>query len=129
MALRTALMRLSRVESETIAAAPYRRNKIVLADDAIAVFDQVDQNIEYLRLDRNKLVAPPQFTPVRVEHTILETYLQMSLSSVGLFPNRFQVRRSTLGRKKALDFFETEGGPDTPRFGQGRACFYLAVEP
>jgi hypothetical protein len=33
------------------ATAPYRRNEVVLADDAITVFDQVDQKVEYLRLD------------------------------------------------------------------------------
>jgi hypothetical protein len=33
------------------ATAPYRRNEVVFADDAITVFDQVDQKVEYLRLD------------------------------------------------------------------------------
>ena len=54
-ALRAALMRLVRVEFGHDAAAPDRRDQIVLADDAVAVLHQVNQQVEHLRLDRNQL--------------------------------------------------------------------------
>ncbi len=38
-------------------AAPDRRDEIVLADDAVAIFDQENQEVEHLRLDRNGLGA------------------------------------------------------------------------
>ena len=36
-------------------AAPYRRDEIVFADHTIAVLHQIDEQIEYLRLDANVL--------------------------------------------------------------------------
>jgi len=57
-------------------AAPHGRNEVVLADHAIAIFDEVDQNIENLRLDGHKLIAPAQLPPFCVEQTIFEAYLQ-----------------------------------------------------
>jgi hypothetical protein len=44
---RTALMRLSSVESDTI-RPPQTEAQVVLADDAIAVLDQVKQQVEDL---------------------------------------------------------------------------------
>ena len=44
-------------------AAPDRRNQIVLADDVIAVLDQINQQVEHLRLDGNEIGAAAQFAP------------------------------------------------------------------
>src|SRR5216683_813345 len=52
------------------AAAPHRRNEIVLCDDAIAVLHNVDQQIEYLRLHCNGLGTTAQLTPVDVKRMI-----------------------------------------------------------
>ena len=51
-------------------AAPDRSNQIVLADDAVAVLHQVNQQIEHLRLDRNGLGAAAQFAPIDVKRMI-----------------------------------------------------------
>ena len=53
-AARAALMRFARAESETIRPCQTALQKIVLADDASAVADQVDQQVEHLRLDRDE---------------------------------------------------------------------------
>jgi hypothetical protein len=54
------------------AAAPDRFNQIVLADDAIAIRDEINQNVENLRLDRDNGAAQAQFTALAVEREILE---------------------------------------------------------
>jgi hypothetical protein len=40
-------------------AAPHRSNEVVLRYDAIAVLQQADQHVEYLRLDCNSLGTTP----------------------------------------------------------------------
>ena len=54
------------------AAAPDRCNQIVFADDAIAVLDQVNQQVKDLRLDRNVRATRVQFPPLAVEREIIE---------------------------------------------------------
>jgi hypothetical protein len=39
---------------------PHRRDEVVFADYAITIFNEVDQNIENLRLYGDELVAPAQ---------------------------------------------------------------------
>ena len=51
-------------------AAPDRGQQIVLADDAVAVFHQVDQEIEHLRLYGDNLGAAAQLPPVRIKPMI-----------------------------------------------------------
>jgi hypothetical protein len=55
---------------------PYRRDEVVLADHAITIFNEVDQNIENLRLYGDELVAPAQLPPFYVEQAVCEAYLQ-----------------------------------------------------
>src|SRR5215467_13225828 len=45
-------------------------NQIVLADDAITVLDQIDQEIEYLRLDGNPFAAAGKLPPIAVKYVI-----------------------------------------------------------
>ena len=52
------------------AAVPDRLDQIVLGDDVVAVFDQVNQQIEHLRLDRDALAAAGQFAEVDIEHMV-----------------------------------------------------------
>src|SRR5467141_3611191 len=51
-------------------AAPDRSDEIVLADDPVAVLHQINQEIEYLRLNGNPFGAAAQFAPVRVKRMI-----------------------------------------------------------
>src|SRR5258708_38166019 len=51
-------------------AAPDRRDEIILADDALAILHQVDQEIEHLRLDRDPRAAPVQLAPGRITPVI-----------------------------------------------------------
>src|SRR5262245_22397182 len=53
-------------------ATPYGRDQIVLADHAVAILDEIDQEIENLRLDRDDRAARAQLPALRVEHKILE---------------------------------------------------------
>ena len=52
------------------AAVPDRLDQIVLADDVVAIFDQVNQQIEHLRLDRHALAAAGQFAKVDIKHMV-----------------------------------------------------------
>ena len=52
------------------AAVPHRLDQIVLGDDVVAVFDQVNQKIEHLRLDRYALAAAGQLAKVDIEHMV-----------------------------------------------------------
>ena len=54
------------------APAPYGRNKVILADHALAVADQVFQQIKDLRLVRNQACSATQFAPVCVQGIFLE---------------------------------------------------------
>jgi hypothetical protein len=55
---------------------PYRRDEVVLADHAITIFNEVDQNIENLGLYGDELIAPAQLPPFCVEQAVCEAYLQ-----------------------------------------------------
>ena len=70
IALRAALMRLSVSESETIAAAPDRSDKVVPADDTVAIFEQVDQDVKHLRLDGHSPAVMTQFASIRIKYMI-----------------------------------------------------------
>ena len=52
------------------AAVPDRLDQIVLGDDAVAVFDQMNQQIEHLRLDRDALAAAGQLAEVGIKHMV-----------------------------------------------------------
>ena len=66
-ALRTALMRLVSVESETMRPCQTAIDQIILADDAFAVLHQIDQQVEYLRADRNGFRPAREFATIDVE--------------------------------------------------------------
>jgi hypothetical protein len=51
-------------------AAPHRFQQVVLADDAIAVPNQIDQEIKDLRFERDQLGAPPELPPVNIKRVI-----------------------------------------------------------
>ena len=67
IALRAALMRLVRVEFRHDPAVPDRGDQVVFGDDAVAVLHQVNQQVEYLRLDSNRLRIPAQLPPVGIK--------------------------------------------------------------
>jgi hypothetical protein len=60
--------------------APDRLQEVVLADDAIAVLHQINQEVEHLRFERDQLAATPEFAPVEVKHVIAEAKLQIGSS-------------------------------------------------
>ena len=72
IAFRAALMRLVKRRIRHDPAAPDRSEEIVLADDAVAVLHQIDQQIEHLRLDGNGLGAAAQLAPVGIKHMIVK---------------------------------------------------------
>ena len=61
------------------AAAPDRSDEIVLADDVVAAFDQIDQQVEHLRLDGNRLGAAAQLPPVGVKPMIRKEKLHLTV--------------------------------------------------
>ena len=52
--------------------APHRLQQIVLADDALAVLQQVDEEVEDLRLHSDLLAAAAQLATRSVEHMVAE---------------------------------------------------------
>jgi hypothetical protein len=62
------------------AALPDRADQFVLRDDAVAVLDQVGQEIEHLRLDRHRGTPPPQLAPAGVELAVIEPKTQWRAS-------------------------------------------------
>src|SRR5262249_19629250 len=50
--------------------APDRGDEVVLAHHAVAVLDQVDEKIEHLRLDGDRLGTAPQLSQPRVKYMI-----------------------------------------------------------
>jgi hypothetical protein len=50
--------------------APHRMQQAILADNALAVLHQVDQQVEDLRPNGNRLGSPGQLPPLRVEHAV-----------------------------------------------------------
>ena len=70
------------------AAVPDRCQEVVLADDAVAVPDQVDQNIEDLRFHSHQLASAAQLSAIRIERTVLK---QIEQDAIPLF--RRPVRR------------------------------------
>ena len=55
---------------------PDRGEYVLFADDACPVADQVLEQIEYLRLDRDQVSAAAQFPPLGIEHTTCENKIQ-----------------------------------------------------
>ena len=53
-------------------AAPNRGDKLVLADDSLAVAQQMTQEIEHLGRERHQRTAMPELAPVSVEHVCIE---------------------------------------------------------
>src|SRR5262245_3356058 len=54
------------------ASIPNRSDEIVLAHDAFAVADQMQQQVEYLRLHRQQMVLMPQLASLGIERVILK---------------------------------------------------------
>jgi hypothetical protein len=49
--------------------------QLILADDVLTVLHQIEQQVEDLRPDRNRLGAPRELPSFRVEHVVLERVL------------------------------------------------------
>ena len=71
IAFRAALIRLVRVDSETYPPTPYGRDEIIFADHASPVFNQVNQKIEDLRLNRHRRAIRTQLPALAVERKIM----------------------------------------------------------
>jgi len=51
-------------------SAPYRLQQVVLADDRIPLLHQIEEEVEDLRFDGDRLGAAPQLAPLVIEHVI-----------------------------------------------------------
>ncbi len=78
-ALRAALIRLVRVDSETIRPSQIFSNQIVLGDDAVAILDEKNEEVEHLRLDGNAFAATRQLAAVDVKYMIRKEKLHASI--------------------------------------------------
>jgi hypothetical protein len=54
------------------APIPKGREQIILAEDALALLNQMDQEIEDLGLKGNQIASPAQLTPVRVNNAFFK---------------------------------------------------------
>ena len=62
-------------------AVPDTGDEIVLADDSLAVLDQVVQEIEDLRSKRNQISPTTQLAPIRIERIVFEQIAQFAAPS------------------------------------------------
>jgi len=53
--------------------APHRTDEIILADNAVAVFQQINQKVEHLRLNVDQGFGIPEFAPLEVNLVFCET--------------------------------------------------------
>src|SRR5216683_1096447 len=53
-------------------AAPYQLNEIIPADDVVAMLQQMNQQVEHLRLHGNQLAATAQLAKGGIENMIVE---------------------------------------------------------
>ena len=51
---------------------PNRSKQIVLADHAVAVADQIHQQVEHLRLDSNRLIRSPQLAAIDIDDNVIK---------------------------------------------------------
>jgi hypothetical protein len=73
--------------------SPHDIQQLILADDVLTVPHQIEQQVEDLRPDRDRLGAPRELSPVRVEHVVTEHELHFGAPSsraqiVGTWPRR-----------------------------------------
>ena len=57
------------------APAPYTRDQVVLAHHAVAVAQEIDQQIEHLRLDRHQRLSAAQLAALDVKDIVAEVEL------------------------------------------------------
>lgn len=53
-------------------STPHQRNQVVPGDDAIAIFQQMNQQVEHLRLHRDQMAVTAQLTTIGVEDVVVE---------------------------------------------------------
>lgn len=63
-------------------AAPNRSDKIVLANHAVAVLDEIQQHVEHLRLKRDELRAPPKLLAIRIKYLVFKAKLHVRSADV-----------------------------------------------
>src|SRR5262249_34020717 len=65
------------------AAAPYVSDQVVAADHALAILDHIRQQIEDLRLERDRGIAAAQLASLRIERIVFEQVAQVHHSVAG----------------------------------------------
>jgi hypothetical protein len=83
IALRAALIRELNVDSETIRPFHTASSKVVLADDALTVADQVLEELKNLRLERNQIPDAPQLSSRRIQRAIFKGVEHRTTSRIG----------------------------------------------
>jgi hypothetical protein len=53
-------------------SSPHKRNEVIAADDAVSVFQEVNQQVEHLRLHRNHLTVTAKFSKIGIKDVIIE---------------------------------------------------------
>lgn len=76
-------MRVFRADSEHKASLPDRGEEIVPTDHALAVADEIDEQIKDLGLHRHRLDAAQQLATLSVEGKVFEKVAQAVRSSAG----------------------------------------------
>src|SRR5262245_27974120 len=61
---------------------PNRCNKIVLANDAIVIADEMHKKVEHFRRYGEQTTLAAQLTPIRIEHVVFEMIRQSSVPDI-----------------------------------------------
>src|SRR5262249_16647399 len=78
------------------AAAPDRRDEIVLADHPVAIAHEMDKDIEHLRRDRDRRGPAQQFAPFDIKRVIGKEKLHLSPQSGRTWPKAIVKDKSNL---------------------------------
>src|SRR4029434_401112 len=65
-------------------AAPNRSDKGGFANHAVTVLDEIQQQVEHLRLKRDELSAPPKLPAIRIEYLVFKAKLHVSVSQIAV---------------------------------------------
>jgi hypothetical protein len=88
-------------------SVPDLGKNVILADDAVAIEDEIPQQIEHLRFNRQDVFSAPQFAPLRIERIPIEEVNQQLISLAWVRPvaaaKSAESQRKIKGSSKTAD--------------------------
>ena len=97
-------------------------DQLVLADHPVAVFHQVDDEVEHLRFHGHRNLLPAQLAPVGVEKVILEQKLHVENSDLTATSGNDEIKMDFASKSVS----QTKGQHGSPQLPDG--CYAICAE-